>query len=54
MKCKIDQLTVKKLIEELKKLPPDAIVWAYEGEVSGIVVGMENDFEELAFFETRC
>ena len=30
--------TVKSLIEELKKFPDDAQCFAYEGEVSGLVI----------------
>lgn len=30
--------TVKSLIEELKKFPDDAVCFAYEGEVIGIVI----------------
>ena len=30
--------TVKELIAELKKFPEDALTYAYEGEVVGIVV----------------
>ncbi len=31
-------ITVKKLIEDLKKYPPDALAYAYEGEFIGIVI----------------
>lgn len=31
-------ITVKRLIQELKKYPSNAVVHAYEGEVIGIVV----------------
>lgn len=30
--------TVKSLIEELQKFPPDAVCFAYEGEVTGVVI----------------
>jgi hypothetical protein len=30
--------TVKKLIEELQKFPPDAIAWAYCAETTGITI----------------
>lgn len=30
--------TVKSLIEELGKFPQDAVCFAYEGEVSGIII----------------
>lgn len=31
-------ITVARLIEELKKFPPDALAYAYEGEITGIVI----------------
>ena len=34
--------TVKKMIEELKKFPPDATCYAYEGEAIGLGVKYEN------------
>jgi hypothetical protein len=30
--------TVESLIRELQTFPSDAVCWAYEGEVSGIVI----------------
>jgi hypothetical protein len=30
--------TVKSLIEELQKFPPEAMCYAYEGEIIGVVV----------------
>lgn len=30
--------TVAALIEELRKFPPDALTYAYEGEVRGVIV----------------
>ncbi len=30
--------TVSEIIEELKKYPADALAYAYEGEITGIVV----------------
>ena len=35
---------VKSLIEELKKFPEDAMCYAYEGEICGIVVIRPNEF----------
>jgi hypothetical protein len=35
-------ITVKELIEELKKYPSDAIAYAYEGEAIGIMVTDKN------------
>ena len=42
-------IEVSKLIEELQKLPPNAYAYAYEGEVTGIVVvsSLRNDAKEL-------
>ncbi len=41
-------ITVKKLIEELKKYPPDALAYAYEGEFVGIViVSLDKDGKRL-------
>lgn len=31
-------ITVAKMIEELKKFPADALCYAYEGEMQGVVV----------------
>jgi hypothetical protein len=31
-------LTVKAVIEALSRCPPNAKVWGYEGEVSGIII----------------
>jgi len=39
--------TVKTLIEELKKFPMDAFPYAYEGEITGVVVRSSNDRREL-------
>ena len=30
--------TVKKMIEELKKFPEDAVCYAYEGEANGLTI----------------
>lgn len=30
--------TVKDLIEQLERFPPDAVCYAYEGEITGVVV----------------
>jgi hypothetical protein len=35
--------TVKELKEELSKFPDDAVCFAYEGEVHGIVIEMMQD-----------
>jgi hypothetical protein len=35
-------LTVKMVVDALSKLPEDAKVWAYEGEVCGIIVSLGN------------
>jgi len=32
-------ITIKKLKEELAKFPDDAVCFAYEGEVIGLVIG---------------
>ncbi len=36
--------TVKSLIEELQKFPPGATCFAYEGEVSGLIVNYGNQY----------
>jgi len=41
--------TVKEIIEELSKFPPDATVTVYEGEVTGIVIS--NKDHELGFID---
>jgi len=49
--------TVKEIIEELSKFPPDAIVTVYEGEVAGIVIlnkGRELGFIECRLFSYEC
>lgn len=37
--------TVKSLTEELSKFPDEAIVWAYEGESSGLGVRWPGEIE---------
>lgn len=39
--------TVKQLIEELRKFPMDAKAYAYEGEVTGVVIRSANGSKEL-------
>lgn len=43
-------ITVAKLIEELQKYPPNALCYAYEGEVVGVVI-INGDREELGYIE---
>jgi len=43
--------TIARLIEELRKFPPDAIACAYEGEVTGITVS-GPDGEYLGYIKT--
>jgi hypothetical protein len=44
-------ILVSKLIEELKKFPPDALAYAYEGEITGIiVVSAKSEDENLHKF----
>ena len=35
-------ITVKELKEELDKFPDDALCYAYEGEVTGLVINYDN------------
>jgi hypothetical protein len=35
-------ITVGKLIEKLQSFPPDALAYAYEGEMTGVVVVGKN------------
>ena len=30
--------TISEIIDELEKFPPDALAYAYEGEITGIVI----------------
>jgi hypothetical protein len=43
-----DAITVKQLIEALAKFPPDAVLYAYEGEETGIAILDEQD-QEIGF-----
>jgi len=45
-------ITVKELIEELKKFPEDALVYAYEGEIVGVVITSADDDKEIGHIET--
>ena len=44
-------ILVKELIQELQKLPNDALAYAYEGEVKGIII-VTPDIKELGYFLT--
>jgi hypothetical protein len=46
-----EKMTVGKLIEELKKDPPEAEVRAYEGEATGITI-MQGELQ-IGFIETK-
>lgn len=39
--------TVKELRDLMKDIPDEAIVWAYEGEVSGIVFSLYGESNKL-------
>lgn len=41
--------TVASLIAELQKFPPDALAYAYEGEVTGVVICADADGQELGY-----
>jgi len=43
--------SVSSLIEELKKFPPDSICYAYEGEITGIVI-VDKEDRELGYITT--
>lgn len=45
-------MIVKELIEKLNRYPSNAIVYAYEGEATGIVIIDENH-DELGFIECK-
>lgn len=36
-------LTVEELVNELQKYPPDATVYAYEGEITGVVITKDGE-----------
>ena len=44
-------MTVKELIMELQKYPAGAIAYAYEGEITGVVI--TEDGRELGYIETK-
>jgi len=44
-------LTVKKLIEELKKFPEDSFCYAYEGGIIGVVI-VDGSSNELGYVTT--
>ncbi len=46
-------LTVKRLTEILSELPENALVRAYEGEITGIVVESTKNECDIAFIETK-
>lgn len=41
-------ISVKKMKEELNKFPEDAMCYAYEGEITGVVV-VDKDREEVGY-----
>jgi len=48
---KNQEITVAELIAELQKYPMDAIAYAYEGEITGVVIA--KDGQELGYIETE-
>lgn len=44
-------IPVKRLVQELEKLPEDALAYAYEGEIIGIVIATP-DGKELGYIPT--
>ncbi len=47
-------LTVAELLKELEKYPAGALVYAYEGEATGIVIiSSADERRELGFIEAR-
>lgn len=42
-------ITVAELIDQLQKFPPDAQVYAYEGEIVGVVVVDAKTHEQLGY-----
>jgi hypothetical protein len=44
-------IRIERLIEALKKFPSDARAYAYEGEVTGIVVRSADNREQLGWIE---
>jgi hypothetical protein len=45
-------IPVKRLMEILKELPEDALAYAYEGEVVGIIF-VSADHKELGYIPTK-
>jgi hypothetical protein len=45
-------LTVAELIAALSAYPKDAFVYAYEGEVTGVVI-VDRDHTEIGYIEAR-
>ena len=44
--------TIKSLIEELNKFPPNSRCYAYEGEITGVVILAKNS-KELGYISCR-
>lgn len=42
-------IRVSRLIEELQKFPQDALAYAYEGEVVGVVVRSRDDAKQIGY-----
>jgi len=40
-------ITIAELIKELQKYPPDALAYAYEGEIIGIVIVDAKETKQL-------
>lgn len=49
------ELTIKELKQQIETLPDNAIAYAYEGEVTGIVIveRFENAIKEIKFIHTQ-
>lgn len=43
------KITVKSMIEQLSKYPEDALCYAYEGEIIGVVIADKEDKKELGY-----
>ncbi len=45
--------TVAEIIKELSAYPPNALAYAYEGEVTGIVIVQQGTAKQLGYVEAR-
>lgn len=46
-------IRVSELVEQLKQYPADAVCYAYEGEITGVVIRDKEDKEQLGYITTE-